>query len=214
MPFSTLHKPRRTRRPGRWWGVVAAILGTAAVLLVQPVPPADAHTYLVSSSPAAGSTVSTRLTTVRLTFDEAVLDYGRGSSVLQISGPGPNGKHHETGCPKTDGVTVGAPVALGASGRYTVTWRVVSDDGHPVSGSFRFTYREPRGVAAASGTASGPGCGAAAGSDHRTGTSPSPATGGPLIWVLLGGVGLVLVLLVVALVVVVVVLRRRDGRQE
>ena len=45
-----------------------------------------------------------------------------------------SGRTHVTDNRVTQAVQPGAP-----AGRYTVTWRVTSIDGHPVSGSFGFT---------------------------------------------------------------------------
>ncbi|RIJ54697.1 copper resistance protein CopC, partial [Clavibacter lycopersici] len=139
---------------------------------------ASAHDYLVSSSPAAGSTIDAPPSEVTLTFNDVILDLGTaggaggdaasgsgsaagGSSIVQVTGPDAQGTHFETGCATNAGRTVSVPVALGGSGQYTVTWRVVSADGHPVSDSIAFTYQAPAGAAASAGTPDGPGCAAA-----------------------------------------------------
>jgi hypothetical protein len=111
---------------------------------------------------------------------------------------------------------VTAPVALGPSGRYTVTWRVVSADGHPVADRFAFTLDRPAGSAPAGGSASGPCCGSGTSAGPGAAPASSRPTVSPVVWVLLGvGAGLVLVLLVVV-AVVAVHLRRRpaEGSEE
>ncbi|WP_414172829.1 copper resistance CopC family protein [Clavibacter tessellarius] len=93
---------------------------------------------------------------VTLTFNDVILDLGApggdaggssaaagGSSIVQVTGPDGQGTHFETGCAVNAGRAVTVPVALGGSGEYTVTWRVVSADGHPVSDSIAFTYQAP-----------------------------------------------------------------------
>lgn len=207
----------------------AAFLGgsaLAAVLVVAPAVSASAHDYLVASTPEAGSTVSTSLTTVKLTFDDRVLDLsGDGSSnVVEVTGPG--GKHFEGGCPTIADTDVTVPVALGASGGYTVRWQIVSADGHTVSSSLDFTYAKPAASAAASGSDSRPTCGdqapatpstsgaASIGEGESDASAQQAATAGsdPLPVALGVGGGVILVALV-AVVVVLTRARRGSGPQ-
>lgn len=202
------HSEDRSRLLG-----AAAALAAAVALALWPASPAQAHDSLVSSSPANGATVSAAPRSVALTFDEPVLDYA-DSTVLIVTGPGAARRHFETACARVDGRTVSAPVALGASGRYTVTWRVVSADGHPVAATFAFTLHRSAGTAAAAGSATGPACGSGstAGATAPTSSGSSVAVS-PAVWVVLGiAGGLVLVLLVVVVGIAVHV-RRRPGKE-
>ncbi|QGV65865.1 copper resistance CopC family protein [Clavibacter nebraskensis] len=204
---------------------------------------ASAHDYLVSSSPAAGSTIDAPPSEVTLTFNDVILDLGTpggaggdastgsgtgagGSSIVQVTGPDAQGMHFETGCATNSGRTVSVPVALGGSGQYTVTWRVVSADGHPVSDSIAFMYQAPAGVTASSGTADGPGCAAAQEGAAGSGAAASGGSGGagsstdagtaagqeqgvtPYLGVIVG-VGIGIVVLAAAAVVLIVVTGRR-----
>ncbi|MFC4585023.1 copper resistance CopC family protein [Sphaerisporangium corydalis] len=110
--------------------VAAAVLGTAVAA------PAMAHTVLKSSDPKKGDTVKT-LDSVKLTFNEAVR-----FPVVLVRDAG--GKKYHQGKPSTDGAVVTQKVA-GAlpSGKYTIAWRVVSDDGHPIEGEIPFTVKAP-----------------------------------------------------------------------
>jgi copper resistance protein C len=194
--------------------VAAALLGVAALTAI-PALPAQGHDSLGESSPASGATVTTAPRAVTLGFEEAVLDYP-DTTVLVVTGPVGAARHFETACPRIDGRTVSAAVALGDSGRYTVTWRVVSDDGHPVSGSFAFRLQRPAGTAPSAGSTSGPNCGGGAKTGAGTATSGStgPSTAvSPVVWTVLGiGAGLVLVLVVVV-VVIAVRLRGRPAKE-
>lgn len=116
------------------------------------VAPASAHDFLVTSNPANGSTVSKPLATVTLSFNDIVLSK---PSRPQVEVVGPDGKHYETGCATAIDRDVSVPVALGPTGTYAVTWRIVSADGHPVSTSISFHYTGP---ASGSGAASAPAC--------------------------------------------------------
>ncbi len=107
---------------------VSAVLGAA---------PASAHDQLTRSDPVAGSTVTSPPTEVRLGFSEAVKKLG-----LTVLVTGPAGTSVTSGAPIVDGSDVVAPVGpLSESGRYVVAYRVVSSDGHPISGTFGFTAR-------------------------------------------------------------------------
>ncbi|WP_158207989.1 copper resistance CopC family protein, partial [Clavibacter michiganensis] len=244
--------PARTGRRPLWRlaaAVAGAALATGALALVglaQGSGPdgalsASAHNYLVSSSPAAGSTIDAPPSEVTLTFNDVILDLAAagggggdastgsapasgGSSVVQVTGPDGQGTHFETGCATDSGRTVSVPVALGGSGQYTVTWRVVSADGHPVSDSIAFTYQAPAGATASAGTPDGPGCAAAqegatgsgatsSGGAGSSAADPGTAAGqeqgvAPYLGVIVG-VGIGIVVLAAAAVVLIVVTGRR-----
>ncbi|WP_374008821.1 copper resistance CopC family protein [Leifsonia sp. LS-T14] len=165
--------------------LLAAAAGVAAavVLALAPVASADAHDYLVGSDPSADSTVTTALDSVTLTFNDRVLDLsGNGSTnLLTVTGPDSATRHFETGCATIADTKLSAPVALGAAGRYTVTYQIVSADGHTVSSSYAFTYQPPAGTAAAAGSKGTP-CGATASPGATSTASPTgsaPAAGAP-----------------------------------
>ncbi|BDZ48137.1 hypothetical protein GCM10025867_03780 [Frondihabitans sucicola] len=202
------------RRLGR--ALSGAIAGTslvlaAAVLALAPATGASAHDYLVASTPKADSTQTTALPKVVLTFDDRVLDLsGDGSSnVVEVTGPG--GKHFESGCPVIRDTDVTVPVKLGDSGRYTVTWQIVSADGHTVSSSIGFRYDRPASAQAAAGRDSRPTCG-----DQNSGSGGSTSAAGPgssdSASFSSGGLGIAIGvgggIIVVALVAVVIVLVR------
>ena len=161
----------------------AAGVAAAIALAVVPAAAASAHDYLVSSDPAADSTVSSAVPTVSLTFNDRVLDLGGdgSGSLLTVTGPDGAGTHFETGCPTIADTVVSAPVALGSAGQYTVSYQVVSADGHTVSDSYSFRYTPPAGTAAAAGSPSSP-CGATAtpsATPEPTMTTQAGATPGP-----------------------------------
>jgi methionine-rich copper-binding protein CopC len=95
---------------------------------------ASAHAALVRTAPLAGS-VPNAPDAVTLTFDEPPRT--RFSVVHVVA---PDGHRADGGQLTLDGSTVRQPLAgPRPAGTYTVDWRVVSDDGHPVSGSWQFT---------------------------------------------------------------------------
>jgi len=147
------------RRPSRAALVAGLVgVGTAGLLALRPVSPASAHDYVVSSTPAEGSTQSAELTEASITFNDVILDLsGTGSSnVLEVTDA--SGRHFEDGCSTTSGATLSTGIALGAAGDYTMTYQAVSADGHTVSASLPFTWAPPAGAGVAEGAAARPAC--------------------------------------------------------
>jgi methionine-rich copper-binding protein CopC len=169
----------RLRAP-RLLGVLAiaglgVATGTLALALV-PAGPAAAHDYVVSSTPAAGSTVDSSPSTVSITFNDVILDLsGTGSSnVLEVTDAA--GLHYEDGCSTTSGPTLTTGVALGAPGAYTMTYQAVSADGHTVSDAVPFTYAPAAGTAEGVGSPTRPSCGSAGGAGGASGAPTGDET--------------------------------------
>lgn len=202
-------------RPSRLGqGAVLTALGAliVGVLALAPAASASAHDYLVESSPAANSTQTAPLKQVSLTFNDRVLDLsGDGSSALvQVVGPGE--KHFETGCASILDRTVTAPVALGVGGSYTVTWQIVSADGHTVSNSIAFTYAPAAGTTPADGRSARPQCGEDKSSSTLAPTAAPVAAANDGGLGLVVGIGIGIAVLAVLGVALVVVTGRRGGR--
>jgi methionine-rich copper-binding protein CopC len=132
--------------------VSAVVWGAATLLGGLGATTASAHDYLVSSSPADGSTVTSAPGSVTLTFNDVVLSTPGGTSTaVLVTGPDKDESHHEVSAPQVSGRDVVTDVSLQGPGTYTVQWRIVSADGHPVEGSLSFRYR-PSKTASASPT--------------------------------------------------------------
>lgn len=124
----------RHRSAARLLAVAAVLLGTLGGAVVGAAGPAAAHATLERTDPADGARTPTLPGWITLTFDQPVLALG---SVVEIEGPGGDVAQGPVTVVDTDvrqGVRLGSP-----AGAYTVRWRVTSTDGHPISGSFRFT---------------------------------------------------------------------------
>lgn len=129
--------PRLTRVAAGAVGALLAGLTLALTLAALTLAgPASAHDELVATSPTDGSSVAAPRQVV-LTFAEAVLGVGD-----RIAVTGPSGQVH-SGAPTAQGSTLSATLPPLPAGGYRVTWRAVSADGHPVSGSFGFTVTSP-----------------------------------------------------------------------
>lgn len=117
----------------------------ALTFLVAEASPVAAHTELVSTSPAAGASV-TELTTIELRFSEGIEIAATKVWIEDAAGfleLGP--ATHLDG----DDASVSVPVPPLGDGTYAVTWHVVADDGAPVHGSFSFTVASPAVASAA-----------------------------------------------------------------
>ncbi|MFD5340077.1 copper resistance CopC/CopD family protein [Streptomyces hawaiiensis] len=114
------------------------LLGTVLVLLLFGATPASAHAALRGSDPDDGSVVQQAPRHVTLTFTESV---GLLDDSFRVFGPDQRRVHtgeatHADG--RSETARIGLPGKL-AQGTYTVAWRVVSADSHPVSGAFTFS---------------------------------------------------------------------------
>lgn len=115
-------------------GLVLLIL-TAWVGLGLAVPPASAHSRLLSSSPADGTTVPSSPGEIVLTFNEDINPQFVTVRVSDGEGGDVVGAEATVAGPKVT-LPVAQPIAAGS---YKITYRVVSADSHPISGSTAFT---------------------------------------------------------------------------
>lgn len=121
---------------------LAFTLGVVLVTSVIGASPASAHATLVSITPSAGAVLTKAPSTVVVEFNEPVST--SFATVLVTTSAGVS-------------VVRGKPTVLGgkvtqalnpdlASGGYRIAYKVVSDDGHPVTGQSRFTLRLASGA--------------------------------------------------------------------
>lgn len=127
---------KRLIRISVWIAVLSLLLAVVSSLATALV--ASAHSALLSMSPAAGSTVTRAPTQVVLTFNEAI-----SASFATVTVTGQDGDPVSSGRPVVSGKTVTQQLADIGSGRYSVAFRVVSEDGHPISDKAHFTVRIP-----------------------------------------------------------------------
>ncbi|MFI9549265.1 copper resistance protein CopC [Streptomyces sp. NPDC052016] len=119
------------------------LLGALLVLLLfAGAGQASAHAALRGADPADGSVVKTAPRSITLTFTESV---GLLDDSFRVFDPGnrrvETGRaRHADGRPDTARVTL--PGKLG-TGTFTVAWRVVSADSHPIAGAFTFSVGAP-----------------------------------------------------------------------
>ncbi|MCK6081073.1 copper resistance protein CopC [Microbacterium sp. EYE_5] len=110
-------------------GMALAVLATLAL-----ASPAAAHDELVGSTPGSGQKLDAAPTEVVLTYSAAIETQGAIVAVLDADGRDWTAGEHVI---DTNTLTVLLAEGLPDAG-YVVEWRVVSSDGHPISGSVPF----------------------------------------------------------------------------
>ncbi len=119
---------------------VCVAVAVAAVAALAAAPAASAHATLVSSAPANDEVLARAPAKVVLRFNEAVeTAFG---SVRVYDGAARRVDDGGTTRPRPREVEVRVRSGL-PRGTYTVAWRVVSADSHPVSGAFVFHVGKP-----------------------------------------------------------------------
>ncbi|MBY8886798.1 copper resistance protein CopC [Streptomyces sp. PTM05] len=118
------------------------VAGALIALVLGAAVPASAHAALLRSDPAEGSVVKTAPASITLGFSEGVLLSDDSLIVYD-----PSGKqvqrgtaHHAGSAPDT--ATVALRPGL-RDGTYTVAWKAVSADTHPVGGAWTFSIGAP-----------------------------------------------------------------------
>lgn len=154
--------------------LLSAVLGIfvlAAALLGFSVP-ASAHDAAESSSPEQGSTVATPPEQVSVKFNKAPLGIGAQFSVKDATGiEWADGAVEIVDNVASQKLKAGAP-----AGEYSVAWRVVSSDSHPIEGTFTFSAAAAAAGASPSGGSTGSSTGPTATAGVPTMGTPQPGT--------------------------------------
>lgn len=178
----------------------------ALAALMLPVSAASAHDSLTGTTPKEGQTLGSIPEAVELTFTDVPI--GLGTEVVV---EGPDGTDRAVGEPEIVDNTVTQPISADApAGNYTVTWRVVSSDSHPIEGTFEFTAKAggPGGSDGAEGSAANSSGSGSVQSDTPAAGAEDPESGQsesafPTSFIIVLGA------LLVAVVIFIAVLARR-----
>jgi copper resistance protein C len=113
-------------------------------LLIAPVasaPSASAHAALESTTPAKGAIVGKYTKQVSMIFGEEILVL-KGKYPNSISVTNPQGVIVSSGVAMVSGIKISESLQTPLiAGKYLVKYRVVSADGHVVSGSYNFSVK-------------------------------------------------------------------------
>lgn len=164
---------------------------------------AQAHSALVGSTPSADAVLDTAPSSVELVFNQEIQTSFANVTVSAADGTqvGAGGEPSVQG-ERVSLVTTGQM----SSGTYTVGYRVISEDGHPITGSYSFTLNAAKNNAAPlPGGATPP---ATVAPSAATADADSDDGSPPLLLPILGGA--VAILFVIGMVIVL----RGDKRSK
>lgn len=101
---------------------------------------AFAHSALQFSIPASGEKIDAIPSLISLTFNEDLISI-EGEEVNTLKLQGSDGSHYELSVPTISGPVLSAQLANDQypAGKYVLTYRAVSADGHPITGEITFT---------------------------------------------------------------------------
>lgn len=143
--------PRRAVPGGRrrFLSVLLLLAAAALGILSGAAPEASAHAALRSSDPAEDSLLTTAPAQITLTFSEGI-----GISADSVRVFDPANRRADKGEPEHVPGKGDATVRVALRGRlpqgtFTVAWRGVSADSHPVAGAFVFSVGRPSGTGVA-----------------------------------------------------------------
>ncbi|MEU8986577.1 copper resistance protein CopC [Streptomyces sp. NPDC048558] len=145
---------RRGMKQGRYGGrALLVVVAVVAGVLLGGAAPASAHAVLTGSDPREGAVLQTAPKQITVSFNESVVLAEDSVRVLD-----PDSRPVTAGDPEhADGKADTARVPLTGglkAGTYSVSWRVLSEDSHAVSGAFTFSIGAPSKFGAE--TAAGP----------------------------------------------------------
>jgi methionine-rich copper-binding protein CopC len=168
LPHAGLSRRTRTRNRRALTLVVATAAWLAAS--VGFAATAEAHASLISSSPEDGASITQLPASVTFTFDE---DMAQPAFVAVTA---PDGTSTLDGDPVVAGATVSQDITtVEEQGIYSMSYRVVSADGHPVTGTITFTVTTGIEVEQVAPRADGNSADAAASGEDRFGSHRTEA---------------------------------------
>lgn len=119
--------------------LLAATLFACLALAFGSVP-AQAHDQLIGSNPEQGAKLDKQPEWIELNYSGEIQDIGTEIRVEK------DGEDYSAGEITVEGRTVKAALPDDLKpGDYTIAWRVVSQDGHPISGTVEFTILDSAG---------------------------------------------------------------------
>ena len=107
-----------------------------ALLMIFPGAQALAHAQLVGAFPKANAKVSSSISQVRLSFDDDLILLGDSN---RISVTNSRNQRVDLNNPQVVGNHLSVSLKKLVKGKYRVSYRVISADGHPIEASYFFT---------------------------------------------------------------------------
>jgi len=119
--------------------LASLVMALLAGFTMLSATPAAAHDAIISSDPADGTELTSSPAQITLTFNNDLSTLGGQIQVADAAGV-----TVASGEPAVTGPTATLPLPEPlANGSYSVTWRAVSSDTHPIEGTFTFSVADP-----------------------------------------------------------------------
>ena len=124
-----------------WRSLTAGLL---FILAFVALPSANGHSALESSNPAIDQVLEAFPSEMSLTFNEELISI-EGESVNTLTLQGTDGANYDLLAPAVVGAVLSAKTGSAdyPAGDYLLKYRVVSADGHPISGEIAFSTQSP-----------------------------------------------------------------------
>lgn len=103
--------------------------------------PALAHAQLIEAYPKANQVLTSSPTEFKLIFSDTLINLGPNSNWLRVEDS--RGELVSSQPEVRGGEVFATAVRDLQPGKYELSWRVLSEDGHPVQGSYSFTISTP-----------------------------------------------------------------------
>jgi copper transport protein len=132
---------KRTVRARSQRSVISTLLAMVAcvtLLGTLRASVASAHASVLSTSPESGATVAESPREVTITFDQGISVPNGGVRVLNERAERIGVEKPRIGSKTDRANTVSVAIPTLPSGAYVVSWRAISEDGHPIRGAFTF----------------------------------------------------------------------------
>lgn len=115
-------------------------LWLAIGLVLTQTAPASAHAQLVSANPKVSAVLYKAPTAVSLTFDDDLIDVAN-ANLIQVFNP--KNRRVDRAGTKVNRATITTALVTGLTvGKYKITYRVLSADGHPITASHYFYLKK------------------------------------------------------------------------
>ena len=112
-------------------------LVTLALIILGNLSPAFGHSSLVSATPAQDAVLTEFPTEISLTFNESLLEIGdENPNKVEVRNSMGDLLSSKTVVKES---TITAPLQITGNDKYEVSYRVVSQDGHVITGEYSFT---------------------------------------------------------------------------
>lgn len=174
--------------------LVTVFLAAVAVVLVVGTGPAQAHSSLIGSTPASDATLAGAPDSIELQFNQSI-----NTAFATVTLTDRDGVQRGDSEAMVDGarVRLAIPEPL-AAGSYTVAYRVISADGHPITGSYGFAVTSGAGPAPSSAAPPTPSPSSNVAESETTETQADPANPEP------SGSSIPLLMVLAAVVVLII----------